>query len=137
MRCYCSICVKTAGGGGYCINTSADARSLRVQGRDHVRVYQAHIQRNGETVQSRHERHFCMLCGSHLWAFHPDWPELIHPVAGSLDSEHDPPSEHVHIMLGSKLSWAEVEGKPGDACFEEYPEKSIADFHDERGWTVE
>ncbi|HET7032062.1 MAG TPA: GFA family protein, partial [Casimicrobiaceae bacterium] len=30
MRCYCSICRKTAGGGGYAINIMGDAASLKV-----------------------------------------------------------------------------------------------------------
>lgn len=136
MRCYCSICVKTAGGGGYCINTSALLSTLEVTGPEHVKVYRATIVRGGKQVTSKHQRHFCAHCGSHLWAFHENWPDLIHPVAGSLDSQHPPPSENVHIMLGSKLPWVKIEGYPGDARFDEYPEKSIADFHDGRGWTV-
>ena len=38
MHCYCSICRKTQGGGGYAINLSGDARSLEVVGRRHVRI---------------------------------------------------------------------------------------------------
>lgn len=137
QRCYCSICRKTAGGGGYCINTSGDASSLEVEGRDHVRVFQAPFQRNGRVEQSKHERHFCGECGSHLWAWHPDWPELIHPVAGALDTPFSPPPENVHLMVGSKASWVEVEGKKGDAAFDGYPSESIADFHRARAWEVD
>src|SRR3546814_4292498 len=36
MRCYCSICRKTAGGGGYAINLSGEAVPLAVQGKEHV-----------------------------------------------------------------------------------------------------
>jgi hypothetical protein len=32
--CYCSICRKTAGGGGYAINIGADNSTLEVQGED-------------------------------------------------------------------------------------------------------
>ena len=32
MRCYCSICRKTAGGGGYAINLGGDAATLKVEG---------------------------------------------------------------------------------------------------------
>ena len=32
MRCYCSICRKTAGAGGYAINLGAAARSMKVTG---------------------------------------------------------------------------------------------------------
>ena len=33
MRCYCSICRKTAGGGGYAINLGGDHRTLKIQGK--------------------------------------------------------------------------------------------------------
>ncbi len=32
QECYCSICRKTAGGGGYAINLGADASTLEVEG---------------------------------------------------------------------------------------------------------
>ena len=32
MRCHCTICRKTAGGGGYAINLGGDAASLTVEG---------------------------------------------------------------------------------------------------------
>ena len=34
MQCYCSICRKTAGGGGYAINLGGDAESLEVEGEE-------------------------------------------------------------------------------------------------------
>jgi len=36
MRCYCSVCRKTAGGGGYAINLMAEAETLIVEGMEHV-----------------------------------------------------------------------------------------------------
>ena len=36
MRCYCSICRKTSGSGGYGINIMAQADSLIVQGQDNL-----------------------------------------------------------------------------------------------------
>ena len=38
MRCYCSICRKTQGGGGYAINIMGDAPTLRVRGAQDVGV---------------------------------------------------------------------------------------------------
>ena len=38
--CYCSICRKTAGGGGFAINLMGDAESLEVKGRKAIGVYQ-------------------------------------------------------------------------------------------------
>ena len=43
QRCYCSICRKTQGGGGYAINLGGDAKSLKVQGRNHNSIYQARL----------------------------------------------------------------------------------------------
>ena len=47
MRCYCSICRKTAGGGGYAINIMGDAPSLKVEGQKHLKVYRAILQEIG------------------------------------------------------------------------------------------
>jgi len=41
QRCYCSICRKTQGGGGYAINLGGDAASLKVRGRKHITIYHA------------------------------------------------------------------------------------------------
>lgn len=138
QRCYCTICRKTGGGGGFLINLSADADSLVVEGREHTAVYRAMVEREGRSVHSKHERHFCVRCGSHLWAWHPNWPTLLHPVAGVIDSELPTPPEHVHMMTGldSRASWVAVEGRPGDARFDAYPEESLADWHRSRGLDV-
>jgi hypothetical protein len=130
LRCYCSICRKTAGGGGYAINVSGQADTLAVRGGEHVKVYRAMLDENGERSQSEHQRHFCGRCGSHLWAFHPSWPELIHPLASALDTPLPRPPEHVHMMLGSKASWVGVEGTPDDSSFEAYPDFSLAEWHE-------
>jgi hypothetical protein len=133
MRCYCSICRKTAGSGGYAINLGADFRTLKVVGRRHLRVYQALI-REGDAVRtSSGRRHFCGRCGSPLWLWDPAWPDLVHPHASAIDSELPVPPEHVHIMLGSKANWAEVEGRPGDPRFDAYPDVSLAEWHERHG----
>ncbi len=61
MRCYCSICRKTAGGGGYAINIMGDAPSLRVRGAKNVRVYRARVreQPDARPRLSTARRHFC------------------------------------------------------------------------------
>jgi hypothetical protein len=68
MRCYCSICRKTAGGGGYAINIMADAKSLKVKGEESVRIYRARIAegKGKKKVLSEARRHFCGQCGSAL-----------------------------------------------------------------------
>jgi hypothetical protein len=126
MRCYCSICRKTQGGGGYGINISGDASSLKIEGEEHISVYRAKLA-NGE--ESSSERRFCKACGSGLWAWDPNWPDLLHPHASAIDTALPPAPEITHIMLGSKASWTPVQMEPGDKTFNEYPDESIAAWH--------
>ena len=139
MRCYCSICRKTAGAGGYAINLGADFRTLKVTGRRHLRVYRAQLpDKDGQgTHASSGHRHFCARCGSALWLWDPTWPELVHPHASAIDTPLPAAPEHVHLMLGSKAAWVPVEGTPADARFEAYPDVSLAEWHAEHGLTSE
>ncbi|MBB3183355.1 hypothetical protein FHR95_000896 [Halomonas fontilapidosi] len=129
QRCYCSICRKTAGGGGYAINLGALAETLEVEGAEHTRIYHAVI--DGE--ESPGERHFCGRCASALWVFDPSWPELVHPFASAIDSKLPVPPERVHLLLDSKASWVEVEAHDNDKCFAGYPEESLAEWHQRLG----
>lgn len=133
MRCYCSICRKTAGGGGYAINLGADFRTLEVSGRRYVRKYQAKIDRGDGVHTSSGQRHFCGRCGSALWLYDPTWPDLVHPHASAIDTPLPAPPSSVHIMLGSKAPWVRVEGRRGDARFDAYPDFSLAQWHRQRG----
>ncbi len=36
--CYCSICRKTNGGGGFTINIMADSATLSVAGKEHISI---------------------------------------------------------------------------------------------------
>lgn len=130
MRCYCSICRKTAGGGGYAINLGGEYASLSVEGWEHLSIYRARLA-DGEV--STGQRHFCRHCGSALWLYDPTWPELVHPHASAIDTPLPAPPEQVHMMLGSRASWVEVTPAPGDACFDDYPDESLADWHRRRG----
>jgi len=130
MRCYCSICRKTAGSGGFAINLGADQASLQVQGREHLAVYRARLA-DGQT--STGQRHFCRHCGSALWLWDPTWPELVHPHAGAIDTPLPLPPSSVHIMLGSKPAWVEANLRPGDTAFDAYPDESLADWHRRHG----
>lgn len=132
--CYCSICRKTQGGGGYSINLAGDANSLEVQGREHIRIYHAKIaDHSGRVHRSPAERHFCSECGSALWLWDSRWPELIHPFASAIDTALPKPPERTHLMLGSKAAWVEVRADPQDKHFDEYPQESIADWHERLG----
>lgn len=129
--CYCSICRKTAGGGGYAINLGGDADTLKVEGGRNIAVYQAKLpdDETGETRESRAQRSFCKKCGSALWVWDPDWPELIHPFASAIDTELPVPPERTHLMLGSKANWVDVNAGPRDRKFDQYPKESIAEWH--------
>lgn len=133
--CYCSICRKTAGGGGYVINLGGDSNTLEVKGRKSVRIYQARIgdPATGGVQRSQAQRHFCALCGSALWIWDPRWPELVHPFASAIDTELPVPPERTHLMLESKASWVQVWADPQDKEFAAYPEESIAEWHERLG----
>lgn len=127
--CYCSVCRKTAGSGGYAINLGARFDTLQVQGREHLRVYQAVI--DGETSPAK--RHFCGICGSPVWIYDDRWPELVHPFAAAIDTPLPKPPQRTHMMLNSKAPWVEVRADPGDALFDEYPDESLAEWHERHG----
>lgn len=129
QRCYCSICRKTAGGGGYAINIGAQADTLEVTGAEHKRIYHARI--NGS--ESQGERHFCGSCASALWVYDPRWPKLVHPFASAIDSELPVPPERVHLLLDSKATWVEPDVRENDKCFDGYPEESLAEWHERLG----
>jgi hypothetical protein len=133
--CYCSICRKTAGGGGYAINLDGDYASLWVGGQEHVSVYQAKIAdpNTGRRRTSPGQRHFCRHCGSALWLWDPRWPELVHPFASAIDSELPVPPSYTHLMLGSKAGWVPVHAGAGDKRFDAYPDESIAEWHQRQG----
>jgi hypothetical protein len=133
--CYCSICRKTAGGGGYAINLGGDHASLEVTGREHVRVYRAKI-RHGDAAaleESPAQRHFCGLCASYLWLWDPRWPELIHPFASAIDTALPIPPERTHLMLASKAPWVESAVGRHDQQFPGYPAESIGEWHERLG----
>jgi hypothetical protein len=133
--CYCSICRKTAGGGGYAINLGGDHATLEVEGGEHIRVYRARL-RDPEAAapqESPAERHFCENCASCLWLWDPRWPELVHPFASAIDSPLPRPPERTHLMLASKASWVEPAIGSHDQQFPEYPAEAISEWHERLG----
>ncbi len=133
--CYCSICRKTAGGGGYAINLMGVARSLAVhRGKRALGVYHAEIA-DGETSSAA--RHFCRHCGAAMWLYDPTWPDLIHPFASAIDTALPTPPARVHLMLRDKADWVVPSIGPDDQCFDEYPAQSIEEWHRERGLWID
>jgi hypothetical protein len=133
--CYCSICRKTAGGGGYAINLSGDSRTLKVEGAEHITVFHALLadKDTGQRRQSRGERRFCKHCGSALWVWDPRWPNLVHPFASAIDSDLPVPPERTHLLVGSKANWVPVLAEAQDKVFDGYPDESIAEWHHRLG----
>lgn len=136
--CYCSICRKTAGGGGYAINLSGDSATLHVSGEAHVGTYRARVAagNGGKPRESGSERNFCGLCGSALWVYAPAWPGLVHPFASAIDTPLPVPPARTHLMLASKASWVPVHIEPADKQFDAYPDESIAQWHARHGLVV-
>jgi len=129
MCCYCSICRKTAGGGGYAINLSGEAATLEVAGEADVGVYQARV--DGQPSPGR--RHFCKLCGSALWLFDPRWPELVHPFASAIDTALPVPPARQHVLLEFAAPWVKVPKGRHEAHFDGYSDQSIEAWHKSRG----
>lgn len=139
QRCYCSICRKTQGGGGYAINLGGDAASMKVRGKKFISIYHARMKEEGarRAHASTAERHFCSRCGSALWLFSPEWPELIHPFASAIDTPLPVPPEHTHLLLDSKASWVEVQAGRKDKKFRHFPEESLLEWHQRHGFAAE
>lgn len=132
IRCHCSICRKTAGGGGYAVNIMGTADSLRVSGAEHLSIYRAIDHDSGERHEGR--RHFCRHCGSALYLTDPRWPELVHPFASAIDTPLPVPPQRMHMMLDFKPNWVEVDAHPGDECNGTFPPNlSIEGWHRDRG----
>ncbi|MFK5979270.1 MAG: GFA family protein [Rhizobiaceae bacterium] len=135
--CYCEICRKTAGGGGYAINLGGNSNTLEIKGEEHIKTYRARFKTIGseKVSESPAERKFCSECGSALWVWDPRWPELVHPHASAIDTDLPTVPEKTHLMLASKASWVEPCLGKTDKSFDEYPEESIADWHERNGVT--
>ena len=135
-RCYCSICRKTAGGGGYAINIMGDAATLTVEGEDNLAVYRA-----AENDRDAYDddglgfsrRHFCKNCGSALWVFSPRYPALVHPFASAIDTPLPKPPDRFAIMTEHAAPWVEIPDGADVTRFEGYPEGSIEEWHKARG----
>jgi len=136
MHCYCSICRKTAGGGGYAINIMGQANTLKVEGEGHLTFLQAHVEdpeHPGDFIVSSAKRYFCHHCGSTLWLADPEWPEWFYPLASAIDTPLPRPPEIFHIMLDFAAPWVKVPQGEGHRLFPRYPDESILHWHNRHG----
>ncbi len=129
LRCYCSICRKTAGGGGFAINLGAHADTLEVEDAEHISVFHATV----DGRESSGERRLCARCGSALWVWDPGWPDLVHPFASAIDTPLPEPPEQVHMLLASTANWVRVDAKKGEAQLDGYPSESLEEWHRKHG----
>ena len=133
MHCYCTICRKTAGGGGFAINIMGQAETLSVTGKTKVAGYRAHSAGDHPDQPSPAQRHHCRVCGSALYISDPRWPEWVYPFASAIDTALPVPPARAHIMLDFKAPWVRVPEGPEDVHFPGYPDESIADWHRRHG----
>jgi hypothetical protein len=134
MHCYCSICRKTAGSGGYAVNVGGDADSMKVRGSQNVSRFHALIREPGRRARrSPAWRHFCRKCGSPLWLSDPRWPHLVHPHASAIDTPLPRPPEVVEASLASAPAWVDVPSGKGHVHCDGWPEESLREWHERHG----
>ena len=146
MHCYCSICRKLGGGGGYAINIMADFESLKIEGEQHIGKYQAWMDPE-RTEKSPGFRIFCQACGTALWVWDPRWPEMFHPNASCIDTKLPQAPERNHIFVEHAPDWVPIppanavdkvydfSGKTIDDIIDSL--ESLEDWHRNRGLIVE
>jgi hypothetical protein len=129
-RCYCSICRKTAGTGGFAINLGAKNDTLVIKGEENLSWFHAMIRENGEEKQSEAKRYFCKHCGTALWLYSDKWPDLVHPHAGCIDTDLPEPPFTDHNMIKSKPDWVRVCAYDDDRVFDEFGPDSLKEWHE-------
>jgi hypothetical protein len=128
--CYCSICRKTAGGGGFAINLSAVSDTLKIKGEDALGLFRADIRQEDSACKtSTGERRFCTGCGTALWLYDPQWPDIVHPFASAIDTPLPVPPSKTHLLLKFKADWVIPDVGANDLTFQAYPKESLADWH--------
>lgn len=136
MRCYCSMCRKTAGGGGYAINIMAEADTMEVSGEEFVEAHDNWIddeEHPGKLIKSSGKGYYCRCCGTALWQADPQWPQWIYPFASAIDTPLPQPPELVHIMLDFAAPWVDIPSGKGHRRYRRYPEESIEHWHKRHG----
>ena len=132
-QCYCSICRKLNGGGGYSINIMAETSSLKVEGENSITVYRSAFNDRGvyeEDGLGYSRRNFCKHCGTMLWNFNTKYPDWIYIFASAVDTRLPTPPEIRHTMVKHKQPWVKI--YDDNHQFDQYPNESIEEWHKNR-----
>ena len=132
-QCYCSICRKLNGGGGYSINIMAETSSLKVEGENSITVYRSAFNDRGvyeEDGLGYSRRNFCKHCGTMLWNFNTKYPDWIYIFASAVDTQLPTPPEIRHTMVKHKQPWVKI--YDDNHQFDQYPNESIEEWHKNR-----
>jgi len=129
-RCYCSICRKVNGGGGYAINIMAETETMKIEGEKHIKVYRS--AKNDREIYEEDglgfsRRNFCGDCGTMLWNYNPKHGQWIYLFASAVDTPLPTPPETRHMMMAHNVSW--VKTPDDEPNFQQYPNESIEDWH--------
>ena len=136
LYCYCTLCRKTAGGGGYSVNLKGLASSLSIVGKEFLTEY---VVPSEDIEKSEHagkvaKRYFCQKCSSNLWGNNSAWAQWIFPFASAIDTPLPVPPETVHIMLKYSKDWCRPDAQTPNV-FEGYPNEGLEDWHKRLGLT--
>ena len=69
------------------------ARTSSAESADCAARRQAKLEQGGKVVDAENLRHFCRICGCHLWAWAPEYAEYCYPVASAIDTDLPTPTE--------------------------------------------
>ena len=99
--CHCKTCQKNSGS-AFSMNVAVPQDSLTVEG-DTLRSYIDHSGASGQPFQ----RHYCGICGSHVYSHGAAYGAVAFIKAGTLDdATWLAPS--THIWVAEKLPWVSI-----------------------------
>ncbi|KAG5722573.1 hypothetical protein E4T56_gene2943 [Termitomyces sp. T112] len=122
----------------YASAPSAGNKTLKVEGKEHLSVYKAVMNRGTpDEYIATSERNFCSKCSSMLWLYDEMWPEFIHPFASAIDSpDLKVPNKLTVIKLDSKPAYVRLPERPREV-YDDYGKYSLEEWHKKHRQYVE
>jgi len=117
----------------------ADARSIKIEGEDAIKVYRS--AKNDRNIYDQDglgysRRSFCSECGSMLWNFNENHSQWIYPFASAIDTALPLPTKFRHIMVKYRENWVDI--PEDETTFDKYPDEGIEEWHRKRNlWDEE